>query len=641
MLAATPDAIVGVDVDGRIAMANRSCTELFGYDQSELTGMAAWRLFAPEIREEMAALRARLQRDPRLRAANRKLTAWLQRKDGSRFPGEIMLSWLDDSAGSLMIAATRDLTELRRAESRFQALLEAAPDAIVGVARDGRVLLMNAAAERLLGYPRGALVGTAYDILIPPHLHEPVRLDVERAFDAAEPGFVIQTDVRHADGTVFPTESVVTRFADGPQDILLSSIRDMRPWRAAEQERQHLAEEVERRKVDQVVERAQRMEALGQLAGGVAHDFNNLLAVIINYTSLIGEELSELRDLPADRQAQLREDIGRVKNAAEGGAALTQQLLAFGRQDVARPRVLSVNAVVEDLAHLLRTSIGEHVALRLRFADDVWPVLMDRSQIEQVVTNLAVNARDAMPSGGELRIETGNHTVGEDEGVALGVEPGRYVRLRVIDTGDGMPAEVRARAFEPFYTTKPKGRGTGLGLAMVYGVVTQAAGTVTLRSEPGAGTEVEILLPVTDEPATRVEPGARRARRGRQETVLVAEDEDGIRDAVTRVLGRQGYQVLAAADGPAAVELARNHPDPIDLLLTDVIMPGMLGRTLAELVTALVPGVPVVFMSGYAQPLLAADGTVDGEVLLLEKPFTPAALLDRVQSALDARHIPA
>ena len=370
------------------------------------------------------------------------------------------------------------------------------------------------------------------------------------------------------------------------------------------------------------LQQTQRLESLGQLAGGVAHDFNNLLAVILGYASFI-----ERRAEPGGRDER---DVIEIRKAGERAARLTQQLLAFARREVVRPRVLDLTGVVLEMEELLRRTLGERVVLRTSLAPDLWPVMADYGQLEQVLVNLAVNARGAMPDGGTLTIETENIAV--DDAYASTrtlLEPGAYVRLRVSDTGVGMEREVLARAFEPFFTTKPKGQGTGLGLATIHGIVTQAGGHVQIYSEPGLGTTFTILLPTTDAPVPEHGDGAPRPReQGGGETVLVVEDEPAMLEVTRRILAENGYEVLVAGGGAAALELAERHPGPIDVLLTDVVMPELLGKEVAERVAALRPGIRVLYMSGYAQPVIEVGRDI------IDKPFTEAALLDRLRALL-------
>jgi two-component system cell cycle sensor histidine kinase/response regulator CckA len=383
---------------------------------------------------------------------------------------------------------------------------------------------------------------------------------------------------------------------------------------------------------------ARRLESLGQLAGGVAHDFNNILAVISNYAEMISETLDSPVPDPKDL-ADARQDIGQISRAAERATRLTKQLLAFGRRDIIQAEILDLNHVIGGLEPMLRRTIGEHIHLITNLDPRLWPTHADVGQIEQILLNLVVNARDAMPGGGTLAIETSNTERGDhdiSEGSPL--QAGRYVRVRVSDTGSGMPPEVIERAFEPFYTTKPKGSGTGLGLATVHGIIAAAGGEVNLYSENGIGTTVTVTLPAVDTPADThadtdkpLEPVTGRAP---HETILMVEDEGDLRVITGRILTRAGYHVLTASGGEQAIHLAQTHPGPIDLLLTDVIMPKMTGNQVAARVEALRPGIPVLYMSGYAEPVLAENGTLPEGVTIIEKPFTSKELLDYIRLRL-------
>ncbi|MDT4988013.1 MAG: hypothetical protein QOI74_2107, partial [Micromonosporaceae bacterium] len=378
------------------------------------------------------------------------------------------------------------------------------------------------------------------------------------------------------------------------------------------------------------LQRTQRLESLGQLAGGIAHDFNNLVAVILNYAAFVTEEATEAG------LSTIVNDAEQIIRAGQRGAELTHQLLAFARREVVRPRVLDLNQAVTDVEQMLRRSIGGHITLVTRLATDLPATTADPGQLEQVLVNLAVNGRDAMPGGGQLTIDTGVRTVDADYVVARpNLNPGRYARLRVSDTGAGMPRDVVDRAFEPFFTTKASGDGTGLGLATVYGIVTQAGGDVSIQSEVGMGTTITILLPTTDSEPTEVIEDLVVAGEVHGETILVVEDEPALRQVVHRMLSTAGYQVLAAEDGPSAFDQAMRHEGRIDLILTDVVMPHMLGTDLARQLAEL-PGESVVlYMSGYARPVLASHGTLDSDVHLLEKPFTRRQLLAAVRCRLD------
>jgi nitrogen-specific signal transduction histidine kinase/CheY-like chemotaxis protein len=396
----------------------------------------------------------------------------------------------------------------------------------------------------------------------------------------------------------------------------------------------------DRRREDKSQERlaqAQRMESLGQLAGGVAHDFNNLLAVILNYAAFAAEELAAATESDwAGRCGSARDDLGEISRAGEQAASLTRQLLAFARREVVQPQVLDLDTVITAVEGMLHRTLGEHVELVTSLAGDLHPVLADPGQLVQVLVNLAVNARDAMPGGGMLTIDTSNITV-DAESIAGGSESplGQQVRLRVSDTGAGMTREVVAHAFEPFFTTKPDGAGTGLGLATVYGIVQQADGHIRIYSEPGGGTTFSMTLPATTQDATPQAPEATYERSPSGETVLVVEDEAALREVTRRILARNGYQVITAASGPEALDIARHYQGEIHLLVTDVVMPHMLGKEVAEQVQRIKPGAEVLYMSGYARPVLASQGRLEPGVALVEKPFSEADLLAKAGQVLN------
>ncbi len=398
-----------------------------------------------------------------------------------------------------------------------------------------------------------------------------------------------------------------------------------------------VAEDVtERERAERQRNQSQRLESLGQLAGGVAHDFNNLLAVIMNYAAFVKEQTASAAVEDAGRWAPVDRDVEQIGRAAERGAELTRQLLAFARRDVARPAVLDLNGVLDGVEDLLRRTIGEHITLAVIHDPELWPVLADSGQVEQVLVNLAVNARDAMPDGGSLTIETANVDVDEHYAASRpALRPGRYVRLRVNDTGTGIDPETLQHVFEPFFTTKSQGAGTGLGLATVYGIVTQAGGDAQIYSEAGLGTTFTALLPAAGQRvAVAVPEPAPGGHVTRGETVLLVEDEDAIRDVTARILDRNGFRVIAAGSGREAVEQARLDGRRIDLVITDVVMPEMLGKEVADQVLAVQPGARVLYMSGYAHPVLAARGTLAPGVILVEKPFSEAVLLGRIRDAL-------
>jgi nitrogen-specific signal transduction histidine kinase/CheY-like chemotaxis protein len=372
---------------------------------------------------------------------------------------------------------------------------------------------------------------------------------------------------------------------------------------------------------------ARKMEAVGRLASGLAHDFANLLTLISGYSEILLGRLG-----PADPS---RPELDEIRKAANRGSSLTSQLLTFCRRNAVEPQVLDLNAFVLDMQNMLRRMIGEHIDLVTVLSPELDSVKADPGQIGQVVMNLAINARDAMPRGGKIVIRTTNLDLGlEHERVRLGLQPGAYVILQVIDTGHGMDAETLARVFEPFFTTKAEGKGTGLGLATVYGIVKQSQGDVSVESEPGKGTTFTIYLPrAAGKERAPVDEAMVRDAGPCTETILLVEDEEGVRRLLKHVLAREGYNVLEAASGPEALGLYQQLRRPVDLLLTDIVMPRMSGRELAERMVNLQPGLKVIFMSGYTDEALAGAGSV--AALFLSKPLRPDTLAARVRDVLD------
>ncbi|GAA4601799.1 PAS domain S-box-containing protein [Actinoplanes octamycinicus] len=628
------DAIVTTDLDGRVLSWNHGAELLYGFSAADMVGQPIDKIIPADRQADEEQIRTLIRlggRVDRYRAA--RLTA-----SGQVISVNTLISPLVDERGTMFgtTTTTRDITERERAEARVQAILDAAPDALLGVDETGSVVLVNAEAERLFGHPRHDLIHTAAARLLPdglPPVSAVLRtgggytpLDTERA-EAGEQRWAKRRAIR-SDGAELPVDIACSALHTETGVLVVAAVRDITDRLAAEAERRRLREETGRQKLEARMQQAQRLESLGQLAGGIAHDFNNLLAVILNYAAFIIEDAAG--SAPAA-------DAEQIARAARRGSDLTHQLLAFARREVIRPRPLDLNTVVTEVHQMLERSLGEHITLTVRTTAALPAVMADPGQLEQVLVNLAVNARDAMPTGGRLTIDTAEVRVDEEHSAArAGLSPGRYLRLRISDTGTGMPKEVIDKAFEPFFTTKPSGQGTGLGLATVYGIVTQAGGTVQIYSEPGIGTTFTILLPVTDvraQEAAVEESVAGLAGHGA--TVLVAEDEDALREVTSRILRRGGYTVLAANGGEEALRLAAENR--VDVLLTDVIMPGMLGKDLADAITTRYPRTRVLFMSGYAQPVLTNHGTLAADVHLLEKPFTSAELMRALHDELQAK----
>ena len=507
----------------------------------------------------------------------------------------------------------RLVAQLGESEDRFRALFESAPVGTALIDLDARIVSSNRSLEQLLGYRGAELVGRSFREL----LAEDGTPD--RDADAADP----LSDLLAGERERFSAERRLRR-KDGTTalgQVALALARDA-------QRRPHFGiamfeDLTERRQLEEQLRHAQKMEAVGQLAGGIAHDFNNLLTIILGRTRyalrLIG------------RNNPLSGDLDEIATAADRAAALTQQLLAFGRRQVLRPRVLDPNAVVTSTTGMLRRLIGQDIEIVVDLAPDLGHVRADPGQLEQVIINLAVNARDAMPGGGRLTIRTADVEVDESVDADHAPVSGEYVLISVGDTGHGMDAETRSHIFEPFFTTKEPGKGTGLGLATVHGIVGQSAGYVRVESTPGAGSTFAVYLPRAFGVATPHDrPPAPTGMLTGCESVLLVEDDDGVRALVGLLLSEAGYSVLVARDGKEALRLAERHQDPIDLLLTDLVMPGLGGAELADAVAPLRPGIRVLYISGYAGEAPAGVGSV------VPKPFTEETLLRMVRQALDS-----
>jgi PAS domain S-box-containing protein len=518
---------------------------------------------------------------------------------------------------------------LQESEERYRKLFEGSPDAVMVIdAETGSIRDVNDAAMALYGYERSAFVTCNVDVLQSqtrrPSLVEYPGYEPQ---GAAPNATVFQRSDKRLDGKAIEVEVNAAHFQLDGRRMTVHVIRDIGDRvRAAE----------EKSRLEAQLRHAQKMEALGRLAGGIAHDFNNLLAVIINYAGFVADTLGSLPEREQVRAA--RDDIDQILQAGASAASVTRQLLAFSRKEVVKPEALSINTVVLEFEKILRRTVGSEVRIETRLAAVLQSVKLDRGQIEQVIMNLVVNARDAMPSGGKITIATEN--IGKGALEAFATHPLGTVVLTVSDQGTGMDAATVERIFDPFFTTKGRGAGTGLGLATVRGIVEQAAGTIEVLSNPGTGTEFRMAFPACAEEMCAPISSPPAALSPASGTILVVDDDDAFRRGVHRILTRVGYNLLEARGGAEAVELHAKSSTGVDLLLTDLVMPGMSGEELANALRARQPSLKVIYMTGYASKALAAPAGEEGPASILPKPFRENRLLALVREVLDANRTP-
>jgi PAS domain S-box-containing protein len=510
--------------------------------------------------------------------------------------------------------------ELRASETRYRRLFESAKDGILILdAKTGKVVDVNPFLITLIGYSHAEFLGKkVWDL--GPFKDVAVAKAEFRELQAKEYVRYDDLPLETRDGRLVSVEFVSNVYWVGQDQVIQCNIRDITERKRTQEEHKKLEEQL------QV---SRRMDAVGSLAGGVAHDFNNLLAVILSYTDFALETLRE--DDP------LRDDLLEVKKAGERAAVLTRQLLAFGRKQLLQPVPLDLNQVIEGVAKMLRRILGEDIDFLQVLAPKLGLVRADPGQIEQVLMNLVANARDAMAEGGKLTIETSNLDLDKDYATHdVTIKPGHYIRLAVTDTGSGMDEKIKAQIFEPFFTTKERGKGTGLGLSTVYGIVKQSGGEISFYSELGVGTTFKIYFPLersTRTTATRL--CAIQKSVAATETILLVEDEEAIRKVVARGLETAGYSVLSAGAGDEALHTAARHAGPVHLLLTDMVMPRMGGRALAQELVKVRPAVKVLYMSGYADSVFGHNGIIDELTNFIGKPFTPTELGRKIRWILD------
>ena len=614
--------VVLVNAEGRPIRCNPALSQILGYSSAELCRLS-FADFAhredqdkdlPLFRSVIAGARDQYQIEKRFVC-----------KDGRIVWGRLTVSAVRSSEHAPLhaVGMLEDITrrkeaeqELQRREERFRRLIENASDLITVINCEGIAQFQSPSSERVLGFKPEEIAGRSVFEIIHPEDTPRVVAALQNTLSNPTVPIIEEFRLRHRDGTWRTIQSIGQNMpaeTGGPFLIVVNS-RDVTGQKSLQEQ----------------LRQSQKMEAIGQLAGGIAHDFNNLLTVIAGHSELL------LMESPPDNPATA--SLTEIRGAAARAAALTRQLLAFSRQQVLSPRVVNLNMVVTDAGKMLQRLIGEDVVLQTNLSPDLNPVRVDPGQMDQVIINLLVNARDAMPRGGKISIETSNVLL--DEAYAKSrpdVRPGRYVRLAVSDAGTGIAPEILPHIFEPFFTTKGVGQGTGLGLAVVHGIVKQSEGHITVSSKVGVGTTFQIHLPVVEKPLHRSAATGESKRLHGPETILLVEDEESVRKLAAMALERFGYTVLKAASGDDALHLLATSGRKIDLLLTDLVMPGMSGRELAEAFASRAPEIKVLFLSGYTDDAAVRHGILQAGMAFLQKPFTPNLLAEKIREVLDRR----
>jgi PAS domain S-box-containing protein len=611
-------SIVGIYIiqDDQFVYVNPRMLGIFGRSEEEMTSRTAYDFIVPE---DHALVRENIRK--RISGEVPSIHYYLRvlHQSGAVLQVEVHSSRTDYNGRPAVMGTLLDITDRKRAEESLRlesAALHAAADAIVITDRAGVIVWINPAFTQLTGYTAEEAVGKNLRDLVKSGKYD--QAFYKELWETILAGQTWRGEIvnRRKDGSLYTEDQAVTPILDASGAIThFVAIKE---------------DITERLQLETQFRQAQKMDSVGQLASGIAHDFNNLLTVINGTSELVLAQVSEDDPVHADVQDILQ--------AGERAATLTRQLLAFSRQQILEPRVMNFNTVVAGMESLLRGLLGEDIDLVVVPTPDLGSVKADPGQIEQVMTNLAVNARDAMPQGGRLTIETQNVTIGTDVARQLGLTmpSGSYVLLAVSDCGAGMDEATRTRVFEPFFTTKGSGKGTGLGLSTVYGIVKQSHGFIWVYSEVGQGTSFKIYLPQVTGAAGPDRLGPTVVSSSGTETILLVEDNAGLRKLATRLLEPAGYTVLGAATGEEGLRLLERHEEPVHLLLSDVVMPGMSGRQLAEQLAQTRPGMKVLYMSGYTGDTIVQRGVLDAQMPFLNKPFTAAALLRKVREVLDS-----
>ncbi|MDP1582426.1 MAG: PAS domain S-box protein [Bradyrhizobium sp.] len=623
------DGIILIDGSGSVLMFNAACEKLFKYSASEVIGQNVKMLMPAPYREEHDRYLSNFHRTSERKIIGIGREVFGQRKDGTTFPMDLAVGEAKQDDGSIFVGIIHDLTESKRVErelressARLRAVVETAVDGVILIDSRGRILMFNPACEKLFQYRADEVMHENVKLLMPPSYSREHDSYIRNFLETGNRKIIgIGREVvgRRKDGSTFPMDLSVGEAKQDGEAIFVGIIHDL----------------TERKRTEEQLVQAQKMETVGQLSGGIAHDFNNLLTVIVGNAELLSENLKPRQDLK-----QLADDIGR---AGDRGSELTQRLLAFGRRQILVPVEIECNALLDSMHKLLRRTLREDIEIKTDFDPDIPSAFADPAQLESAVLNIALNAQDAMPTGGRLTISTAKASL-DDHYKSLHPEvmAGEYVLVAITDDGEGMPKEVIERVFEPFFTTKEVGKGSGLGLSMVYGFVKQSNGHVSIYSEPGLGTTIRIYLPqgtakgpspLPQSPAES-EPLPKGA-----ETVMVVEDDPFVRSyAVTR-LESLGYQVIAAVDGADALQKLRADVH-VDILFTDIVMPGGInGWELADLARGLRPGLPVLLTSGYALETLAKHGRLRAGAVVLTKPYRKADLARRLREVVSVSQL--
>jgi PAS domain S-box-containing protein len=636
LLEALPDAVIAVDHEGTIVQVNSQTQALFGYDRDELIGQKVEMLVPESFRQQHHHHRDNFARAPKTRRMGADLDLYGRRRNGSEFPVEISLSPIVTEKGSFVLSAIRDISdrkriaeELRRANeelhrrtteqlgeyrSRLVSIIDSSEDAILSKGLDGTITSWNKGAEHIYGYTPDEVIGKHISLLIPNDRPEEIPKILRKVARGERiehhESVRLTKDARRLDVSLS-----VSPLRDASGDIVGASViaRDITAQKRAEGQ----------------LRQSQKMEAIGRLAGGVAHDFNNVLGIINACAEFLRDRI--------DPRSEPSVYVENIKKAIERGTSLTKQMLAFSRTSAIQTLVLDLNERLRDISKLLRPLLGDDIEILIVPRSSSAVIEADPGQLDQIVVNLAVNARDAMPRGGKFILETGIVKFGETFAEKQQAIPaGKYVMLAVSDTGSGMDEATVSRIFEPFFTTKEVGKGTGLGLATVYGIVKQSGGHILVYSEPGHGTTFKIYLPSADHKiglTSKAEVETVSPKR-RETTILLVEDDEIMRSLTRQLLQEHGYTVVEAEDGKAALEWMESHRGAIDLLLTDVMMRRLSGPELAERLSASHPTLKVVYMSGYTGELMANREVLKAGVTLLEKPFSRNALLNTIHEKL-------